>query len=354
MPSDLTSVATISAGANHTCALRIDGTVVCWGDNGWGQTSGPTGVDLTPDQPQTISFTSVAPNPGIVGTPYTVAATGGGSGNEVVFSVPFTGSVCTVTGSTVTFLAHGTCTIAADQAAGPGFLAATQVTQSFDVLASQDVRFVSVAPDPGVTGTTYTLSAQGTASGNAVTFSSLTATVCSVEGSVATLSQAGTCTVAADQAAGNGYAAAPQATQTFTVVEPQPQSIHFTSQPPDRAIVGGSYTVIATGGNSGNEVFFNSLTPTVCLAMGSDVTFLKIGTCRIAAGQNGNTFYFPAPNRTRPSTSMMCRPSRSRLRHHLRLLSVMRMTLGRPVVCLETSSLSARSVAGSAPSAGTL
>lgn len=30
-------VATMSAGGSHTCALRTDGTVWCWGDNRLGQ-----------------------------------------------------------------------------------------------------------------------------------------------------------------------------------------------------------------------------------------------------------------------------------------------------------------------------
>ena len=34
----------VSAGWNHTCALRIDGTAVCWGDNSWGESAVPAGL----------------------------------------------------------------------------------------------------------------------------------------------------------------------------------------------------------------------------------------------------------------------------------------------------------------------
>src|SRR5262245_65112750 len=30
---------TISAGLGHTCGLKTDGTLACWGDNGLGQTT---------------------------------------------------------------------------------------------------------------------------------------------------------------------------------------------------------------------------------------------------------------------------------------------------------------------------
>ena len=55
------------------------------------------------------------PHPGYVGTTYAVAATGGDSGNAVVFGST-TPTVCTVSGSTVTFRAAGTCTVTANQA----------------------------------------------------------------------------------------------------------------------------------------------------------------------------------------------------------------------------------------------
>ena len=35
---------TVSAGENHTCGLRTDGTVSCWGDNRQGQTTPPQGT----------------------------------------------------------------------------------------------------------------------------------------------------------------------------------------------------------------------------------------------------------------------------------------------------------------------
>jgi alpha-tubulin suppressor-like RCC1 family protein len=45
----LDHVQQVSAGLTHTCALRDDGTVACWGDNGWGELGdGSTSAHASP------------------------------------------------------------------------------------------------------------------------------------------------------------------------------------------------------------------------------------------------------------------------------------------------------------------
>ncbi|CAK0740693.1 hypothetical protein CCP3SC15_100039 [Gammaproteobacteria bacterium] len=62
--------------------------------------------------------------------------------------------------------------------------------------------------------------------------------------------------------------------------------------------VGGTTTVSATGGASGNPVTFSSTTPSVCTVSGSTVTGIAAGTCTIAANQAGNTNYSAAAQAT--------------------------------------------------------
>jgi uncharacterized repeat protein (TIGR01451 family) len=70
-----------------------------------------------------------------VGGSATLTATGGGSGNPVVFSVDATSGsgVCSVSGTTVSYLAVGSCVIDADQAGDADYDAAPEVMQTITV-----------------------------------------------------------------------------------------------------------------------------------------------------------------------------------------------------------------------------
>jgi hypothetical protein len=86
--------------------------------------------------PQTITFTSPPPPNAVVGGPsYPVSATGGASGSPVSFSVDASSSsVCSISGSTVSFIGVGTCVIDANQAGNAAYSAAPQVQLSFNVV----------------------------------------------------------------------------------------------------------------------------------------------------------------------------------------------------------------------------
>ncbi len=189
---------------------------------------------------QTITFPS--PGPGVVGQNATLTATGGASGNPVVFSVDASSGagVCSVSGtngSAVSYLAAGTCVIDANQAAGNGYAAAPQVQQTITVSTTGTQTITFPSPGPGIVGQNATLTATGGASGNPVVFSvdaSSGGGVCSVSGtngSAVSYLAAGTCVIDANQAGGNGYAAAPQVQQTITVTADASTQLAFTAQP---------------------------------------------------------------------------------------------------------------------------
>ena len=198
--------------------------------------------------PQTISFTSTPPGGADVGGPaYTVSGTAS-SGLAVTFTIAAEARLSArISGSTVSFIGAGTCTINANQAGNGTYQAAPQVQQSVTVTSppppasTQSITFTSTPPAAAaVGGAGYTVSASAS-SGLPVTFSidASSAGVCTISGSVVSFVGTGTCTIDANQAGNGSYLAAPQAQQSFAVGLAS-QAISFTSSPPGGATVGGA------------------------------------------------------------------------------------------------------------------
>ncbi|HET6166628.1 MAG TPA: hypothetical protein VFE07_07345 [Marmoricola sp.] len=262
----------------------------------WTGVSAPSADVVIARAGQTVSFTSSPTSPTYGGT-YALTATGGASGSPIEFGSS-TPSVCTVSGSTASFVHAGTCTLTADQAGSQYYDAAPQATQQFVVAkATQTITFSSVAPTGVVVGGPgYMPVATGGGSGSPVTFSiDASATgICSISGGVVTFQHVGTCVIDADQAGDADHLAANRAQQSVAVGKGS-QAINFTSAAPADAKVSGSpYTVTATGGPSSNPVTFSSATPSVCTVAGSTVSFTGAGTCTIDANQAGSADYLAA------------------------------------------------------------
>src|SRR4029078_8648630 len=156
-------------------------------------------------------------------TTYNVTATAT-SGLTVTFTIDATAtSVCSISGSTVSFTAAGTCVIDAKQGANATYNPAPQVQQSFTVSkGDQTISFTSTAPvNAKVGGPTYTVTATASPSGLPVTFTiDATATsVCSISGSTVSFIGVGTCVIDANQAGDASYNAAPQGQPSFPVAK---------------------------------------------------------------------------------------------------------------------------------------
>ncbi len=291
--STTTSVCTVSGSTvtgvtAGTCAIAANQA----GDSNYNAASQVTQGFTIGKANQTITF-GTAPSV-VVGGTGTASATGGASTSSVLFSSTTT-SVCTVSGSTVSGVTAGTCTIAANQAGDSNYNAASQVTQGFTIgKANQTITF-GTAPSV-VVGGTGTVSANAT-SGLTVTFSSTTTSVCTLSGSTVTGVTAGTCTIAANQAGDSNYNAASQVTQNITIGKAS-QSIGTISLSSTTLIPGETATASATA-TSGLSVSFGSTTPSVCTVSGSTVTAVAAGTCTIAANQPGNANYNAAAQVTR-------------------------------------------------------
>ncbi|MFC1777131.1 IPTL-CTERM sorting domain-containing protein [Pseudomonadota bacterium] len=244
---------------------------------------------------QDITGLAANPDPGVVDGTSALSATAS-SGLAVTFGSS-TPAVCTVAGSTVSYVAAGTCTVTADQAGDADYNAATQATLNVTVdKADQTITGLAANPATGAIYGTSTLSATAS-SGLAATYGSSTTAVCTVSGSTVTYVALGTCTVTADQAGDANYNAADQVSIDITVVKADQAITDFAADPPIGTL-GLSATLSATGGGSGNPVTFGNLTPDVCTVTGNTVTFDFVGLCTVTADQAGDDDYNAAPQET--------------------------------------------------------
>lgn len=266
-------------------------------------TGGPTPTPNpapSPLIPQSITFTISAPTGATYSGSYLISATGGGSGNPMLFS-SLSATVCkTGVGNTFDFVGVGNCTIQASQAGNSRYSAATNA-QSFGVgKASQSIAFAS-SPSSPTYGGAYTV--QATAQGGPVTFSADPSSVaCSVSpaGSVS-LMAVGTCVIDANQVGSADYNPAAIRQQQFDVAQAS-QTITFTSAVPCNPCGATTQHTVTANASSRLSVTFNidsSSRPGSCTISGSTVTINGgagvPGTCIIDAFQNGDQDYSAAP-----------------------------------------------------------
>lgn len=162
---------------------------------------------------QTINFPTISDKT-LISTTFTLSASAS-SGLVVTFTSQ-TPSICAVSGISVTLLTTGTCTIRAAQSGSYDYNAAPNVDRSFSInKVAQTITFGTLL-DKTFGDASFTLSATASSS-LTVTFTSLTLSVCSVNGTTVTLLGVGTCTIRASQGGNTVYAAAPDMDRTFFV-----------------------------------------------------------------------------------------------------------------------------------------
>jgi sugar lactone lactonase YvrE len=136
----LTSGSLIESVSITTNALNVSGTKQSIAVGGTGIAITSQAITFTDGLPVSASYSA--------GLTYTLSATGGGSGNPVLFSrVSGPGSV---SGNTLTITGVGTVVVAANQAGNSSYSAAPQGTQSI-LITSLTTPAVLTSPTPGST-----------------------------------------------------------------------------------------------------------------------------------------------------------------------------------------------------------
>jgi|GEM_PF-2817412 len=167
--------------------------------------------------PQIITFGSL-PSKSYGDAPFTVSATGGASGNPVVFtSSDPTIATCTGTnGSTITILKAGSCTIFANQAGNTDYSAAAEVGQTLTISKINQTITFNALTQKAVGDPSFQLNATAS-SGLTVSYASSNTSVASVSGNIVTINGAGSTTITASQSGNENYNAATPVDQVLVV-----------------------------------------------------------------------------------------------------------------------------------------
>jgi hypothetical protein len=208
-----------------TCSVKYDQA----GDSNYN--AAPQVVETVNAQKanQAINVTTHAPSSAVYNTSFSVAATGGNSGNPVTFS---SGGSCSNTGATFTMTSGtGTCSVKYDQAGDSNYNAAPQVTESVNAQkAGQTITFGPL-PDKTYGDPDFTV---GATASSGLTVSFAASGQCTVSGSTVHLTGVGSCTITASQGGDGNYSAAADVSQTFQIQSATP--------PPASKITGASAT----------------------------------------------------------------------------------------------------------------
>ncbi len=214
---------------------------------------------------------------------FTVSATGGASGEPVLFASTTT-AVCSVSGSSVTMLAAGTCALTADQAGNDRYAAAAQ--QHLEVVIGAATQVISgFAATPGTPvfapNGSFSVAARGGASGQPVTFSSTSANVCTVSGTTVTMLAAGSCLLAADQAGTANYGAAARVTLEVLIGKAAPTLAWVADM--RRLLSEGAFDLPDPSSDAPGAFTFTSSNGQVATVSGRTVSIIGAGVTTLTA-----------------------------------------------------------------------
>ncbi len=266
--------------------------------------SAPWNYTLTVNQ-QTPSTPMISdlPGSGTYGGDFdaTVATTGDGA-TSVTTSTP---SVCTVSGSVVTYVGEGSCTLDAHVAAGTDYSGADGPDQSVTVTQADSTTAITSTTASPVVGQPISIGVSVGAvapGGPAVPTGTVTVSDGLLNTCTATLdgSGNGSCSITEPMTGPTAFTATysgdgnynPSSTigGTSVTVNPETPSTPMISDLPGSGTYGGDFdATVATTGDGATSV--TTSTPSVCTVSGSVVTYVGEGSCTLDAHVAAGTDY---------------------------------------------------------------
>ncbi len=231
------------------------------------------------------------------GSSIQLTATGGTGTGALVFVTPSSSTVCRVSGSTLTAVGIGTCTVNVVKTSDTNYLAV-------DASASTTITTASLLNQAAITGNvpitlragqSGTLSSTGGTGTGAVTYASNTPSICTVSGTTLSAVAAGFCSITTTKAADSTYNSV-SSSVTVTIQPAQllnQASLVFVSLPAALG-VGNTGTFQVSGGSGTGALTYSTTTPSICSVSGTQVTGVAAGTCTLVATKAADTAYLVA------------------------------------------------------------
>ncbi|MBE5314054.1 MAG: fibronectin type III domain-containing protein [Xanthomonadales bacterium] len=238
---------------------------------------------VTPRGPQAALTAIATPSTVAFGATSALSASGGSGGGEVSYAITAGAAFCSLSGSTLTATAIGTCTVTATKAAEGAFNAATATVDVTVVRAEQAALTATASPSSIAFGGASALGTTGGSGTGAVSFA-VTAggEFCSISSTTLTGTGVGTCTVTATKAADVNFNAA-TVTVDVTVGRADQALLTATASPSSIAF-GGTSTLATTGGSGAGAVSYAiSGGSEFCSITGTTLTGIGVGTCTVTA-----------------------------------------------------------------------
>jgi hypothetical protein len=248
---------------------------------------------------QTVSITSTASNPTALGSYTLVASADSGLSADVTVD-PASSTVCSISGTTVSFLTSGSCALLADQAGNTNFNAASQVSQTITVAKHAQIITATTIARHYFGEANFTVpasSGSGLALGYALG-SATTNNACSVNASTGVVSilATGTCSIDLDQAGNSIWAPAARVNTSFAIGKADQAPLVITNATP---VTFGDVVNLVTSGGSVNGVAVTYSTTGTCSVTGAQLTFGDAGSaCTVTAFLDGNDQYNPVSSAT--------------------------------------------------------
>ncbi len=225
------TVATAAVGSNKAVTVTVGSSYLSGADMANYQlptVAGSPIVDITRANQAAVSFTSATST--TYGIDLTLSVSGGTGTGAISYAVD--SGPCSVSGTTLTPTASGTCAVTATKAQDSSYLAET-VTYNVAVAAANQATVSVNNASTVVYGSSLTLTATGGTGSGAFEFAQVSGP-CSVSGTTLSTSAVGTCVVHARKLGDSGYNASAWSTNFTITVTPKPLTLSVTVSPTSR------------------------------------------------------------------------------------------------------------------------